>query len=140
MTDHLKTSKEQVADQFLEQADADAGKLSFEKPHPRDYGGVIMDCANGPRWCLPDASRRELFYRALADYWRYRAVAADEPFSVGDEVEWRGHKGVVVSTEARVSVCLNGKHTHDLPIAELKRASVTKDAGECGACDKPGEH
>jgi hypothetical protein len=48
------------------------------------------------------------------------------PFSVGDEVEWRGHKGVVVSTEQRVSVCLSFKYTHDIPIADLKRLGPTK--------------
>ena len=53
--------------------------------------------------------------------------ASQPPFAVGDEVEWRGHSGVVTSIVPRVTVCLNGKHSHDLPIEEL-RHSLTKSA------------
>jgi hypothetical protein len=70
------TTAARLADEFLAQADAEAGRLSHEKPHPRDYGGEVVECTNGPRWSLPDAQKRELYYRALADYWRWRAVSA----------------------------------------------------------------
>lgn len=72
-------SNEQLADEALAKGDTEAGELSYDKPHPRDYGGEIVFSANGPRWSIPDANERGRYYLHLYQYWRWRAVSAHEP-------------------------------------------------------------
>jgi hypothetical protein len=89
MNEVSRTSNEQLADDALAKGDAEAGELSYDKPHPRDYGGDILFSANGPRWSIPDANERGRYYLHLYQYWRWRAVSAHEPRARdADLYEW----------------------------------------------------
>jgi hypothetical protein len=109
------TTKDQVADDFLAAADAEAGKLSYDKPHPRDYGGEIVDCVNGPRWSLPDGAQRGLFYLHLSQYWRWRAVSGQ---SSGIDTAIEATTDVRLPCDVRVGA---GTVKRNVPVSTLLR-------------------
>lgn len=52
---------------------------------------------------------------------------APPPLSVGDEIEWRGHKGTVLDTGI-VRIRLDGGNTHHLFAKDMKKSAPTKCA------------
>jgi hypothetical protein len=70
MSDPTPLSSETLADIQLEDAEHDNACLAVKKPHPRDFGAVIFESANGPRWSILGQHEHLMYFKELAAYWR----------------------------------------------------------------------
>jgi hypothetical protein len=75
------SSNEQAADAATEEARLDGIKLAIDqKPHPRDFGGKLVEMQSGWRWIIEGPHNREQYYRWLY-HWSERQRVVHETTS-----------------------------------------------------------